>query len=94
MPDLYEADETTFGDLWRLDLDLPGHSGYFNEQTFQKFTPFKAGPYRSCFTCTKFGFDYFRCQGTCGGKVIYCSKECQRAAWKAHKTIDGCRKQE
>ena len=79
-----------FTDLWRLDLDVPGH--HFDERSFNKLAPFKAGFYRRCYTCQKLGWQFLRCQGTCGGKLIYCSVDCQRRAWKVHKMIHGCRR--
>ena len=92
MPDIYTSDETCFGDLWRLDLDIPGH-GYFSEEAFQKFSPFKAGSYRRCFSCNKIDLELYRCEGVCGGKAIYCSRKCQKADWKRHKSSYGCGRQ-
>ena len=77
-----------YGDVWRLDLDIPGTT--FDKKHLNLNLPYKVGCYRRCYACHKIGMGYFRCHGTCGGKQIYCSVLCQRKLWKMHKIRDGC----
>ena len=93
-----EPDETVgetlryFGDIWKLEIDCPRHR--INDKVFNDGMPssWRAGLYRKCYTCGGVGKNFFRCQGTCGGKYIYCSIKCQKLAWREHCDVHGCRK--
>lgn len=80
-----------FGDIWCLDLNIPGHN--FDEKAFLDGSPFlKIGSWRRCYACRSVGRNYYRCQGSYSGKIIFCSVDCQKAAWKIHKRVHGCQK--
>ena len=85
-------DYYAFGDIWCLDLDIPEHNGHFDEKMFEDSISLKVGAFRCCIQCKKTRMDYFLCQGTCRGKGIYCSKECQHRDWKTHEGIYSCHK--
>ena len=91
-PDIKSRDVMRcYSDLWELELDLPGHR--FDETSFNAGVPFwKADVYRQCYACKNAGKNYSRCQGSCGGKYIFCSVDCQRRAWKEHRRLHGCKK--
>ena len=80
-----------FTDIHRLDIDLPG-SRFQMDKFLAGDVKLKFRKWRRCSMCKKIGKGYFKCHGTCGGKDIYCSVQCQQTAWQEHKTKFDCKK--
>ncbi|KAK7446264.1 hypothetical protein VKT23_014469 [Stygiomarasmius scandens] len=80
-----------YSDVWQLKIDTPG--GHWDPKDLERdIRAEKMGPWLRCFTCGNCGITFQKCAGTCGGKYYFCSKDCQRAGWKEHKSKHGCRK--
>ncbi|KZV99080.1 hypothetical protein EXIGLDRAFT_606252 [Exidia glandulosa HHB12029] len=81
----------TYNDLWQLKIDMPG--GHWDPKDLERDTRMeRIGPWTRCYACGSCGIDLQKCGGTCGGKVYFCSRDCQKESWKEHKTKHGCRK--
>lgn len=79
-----------FNDVWELRIEIPGggmEKGWDWEE--DKRTAMM-GPWKTCFNCGAVG-QWKMCGGTCGGKALYCSRECGEEAWGEHQERHGCR---
>ncbi|KZW04455.1 hypothetical protein EXIGLDRAFT_664026 [Exidia glandulosa HHB12029] len=80
-----------YNDLWQLKIDMPGGS-WDPEDLERDIQQERLGPWARCAFCASIGVGWQKCGGTCGGQSYFCSKECQKNGWKAHKEKYNCRK--
>ncbi|KAM5541680.1 hypothetical protein V8D89_004661 [Ganoderma adspersum] len=84
------AGKHSYGDIWQLVVDVPG--GLFEGVDWEdeKWCA-QMGPWQICYTCKTVG-SHKKCGGSCGGRVFYCTPNCQREGWPVHKKKHGCRR--
>ncbi|KAI0760743.1 hypothetical protein C8Q74DRAFT_1372553 [Fomes fomentarius] len=81
----------SYGDIWQLVIDVPG--GLFEgavDWEDERHTA-QLGPWQVCYRCKAVDF-HRKCGGSCGGKVFYCSADCQKEGWAELKEKHGCRR--
>ncbi|KAI1787955.1 hypothetical protein LXA43DRAFT_975032 [Ganoderma leucocontextum] len=88
--DWVPAGKHSYGDIWQLVVDVPG--GLFEGVDWEdEKRCAQMGPWQICYTCKTVG-TYKKCGGSCGGRVFYCTPNCQREGWPVHKEKHDCRR--
>jgi hypothetical protein len=80
-PDCDVEWRTGWHDGWKAAMK------YMRRRATEQYTAPPAAPI--CANCRSSIYELLKCSGSCGGKVRYCSTDCQKTHWKSHKYMCG-----